>query len=436
MPRRHPVAARLRIRLPPELETDRRPWRTVVMSRLGRNLLARRVELAMLHRFVEQAISDQQAVLAVVGTAAHPWLKRSCELLAAPLVEVELAAAGDAKIPPVSAHSTSQHTLRLVWQASEATEPPTRDELAVQLADYVDATWVRPGGTIHHLLRQRLAAGAAADVRVLISRPQGKQAATAASGVVSELLAAGAVGYCCRAGFDTSEVPLEQHHTTPRLPVAANPAALAALVHAPHRWLIHCTRAPCGAWPGQSDQQFRDGLLLSSPRAADPTPLTTLQRILTQRQLVGTSRTIVGRQAVVCFSALPLLAVMARRQFRAHLGRWDAEPYGLAIDLEAARRLGAQPVIYCDEDAEVVPLPPEERWRRQSRGRTFDWSAEREWRLPGTADLRLLQHSELIAFVKNDDEIERLPQTPWPVISIQSLRRFAGEGVASEPTLR
>src|SRR5690606_31189207 len=141
-----------------------------------------------------------------------------------------------------------------------------------------------------------------------------------------------------------------------------------------------------------------------------------LQRILTQRKLVGTSRTIPGQRAVVCFSALPLLEVIARRRFRPHLGRWDAEPYGLAIDLDAARRLGAQPVIYSDTGANGSRLPPEDCWRRQSRGRTFDWTAEREWRLPGTADLRLLPQSKAVVFVDRDEEITRLPSTPWPVV--------------------
>jgi len=406
MPRRHQVATRLGIRLPPELETDRRPWQTVVMSRLGRNLLARRVELAMLHRFTEQAISDDHAVLAVTGTAADRWLKRSCQLLAAPLIELS----------PVASLS--------------------RDVLAVMLADRVDAVWVRPGGTIHHLLRERLAEGPAAAVRVLVPTVGGEGAPAALSGVTGELLAAGAVGYCCRTAAEPSDVPgfrtEEPHGAT----AAVDPAILASLIHAPQRWLIHCTRAPQGPWPGQSEQQFQDGLLLSPPQVAEPTPLTTLQRIVMQRKLVGTSRTITGRRAVVCFSALPLLEVMARRRFRPHLGRWDAEPYGLAIDLDAAQRLGAQPVIYSDGDEEDSRLPPEQRWRRQSRGRTFDWTAECEWRLPGTADLRLLQKSDIVVFVDDDEEIERLPHAPWPVVSIQSLRRISDEGVANVPALR
>ncbi len=417
MPRRHHAATRLGIRLPPELATDRRPWHTVVMSRLGRNLLARRLELAMLYCFTEQAVGDGHAVLAVVGTATHRWLKRSCELLAVPLVEIALA--HDAAAVPLS-----------------------RDALAVMLADRVDATWVRPGGTIHRLLLARLAEGPSASVRVLVPAASGERVTKAASGnAIGELLAAGAVGYCYR----TDSEPERDSDlgrvgsSSPDAPAAAgavDDAVFASLIHSPHRWLIHCTRAPQGPWPGQSEQQFRDGLLLSRPQTVEPTPLTTLQRILTQQKLVGTSRTIAGQRAVVCFSALPLLEVIARRRFRPHLGRWDAEPYGLAIDLDAAQRLGGLPVIYSDAGANGTRLPPEERWRRQARGRTFDWTAEREWRLPGTADLRLLRQSEAVVFVDRDEEITRLPSTPWPVVSIQSLRRIAGEGVANENALR
>lgn len=437
MPRRHQVAARLGIRLPPELETDRRPWQTVVMSRLGRNLLARQRELAMLFRFAEQAISHRQAVLAVPGTAAHRWLKRSCELLAGPLIEAELVAAAADDAPAAGTVADRQQPLSRVWQIPQAaapTGPLTRDALAVLLADRVDAVWVRPGGIVHGLLLQRLAEAPTAAVSVLVP-PPGAERATAGSPVIAELLAAGAVGYCCPEPQPGSESAA--HGSGSEVPQAeSDSAALASLLQAPHRWLIHCTRAPQGPWPGQSEQQFCDGLLLAAPRAAEPTPLTTLQRILTQRKLVGTSRTIAGQQPVVCFSASPLLEVVGRRRFRPHLGRWDAEPYGLAIAVDAARRLGAQPVLYHDGPAQAAPGPPEERWRRQARGRTFDWTAEHEWRLPGIADLRLLHRSEIVVFVDDDAEIERLPPTPWPVVSIQSLRRISGKGVATGRSLR
>lgn len=439
MPRRHQVATRMGICLPPDLETDRRPWHTVVMSRLGRNLLARRVELAMLFRFAEQAVKADQAVLAVPGTAAHRWLKRSCELLAGPLIELEPADDAGESVQPTAVISdvpAPLHTVHLLSQPNGAAVPLSRDVLAVMLADRVDATWVRPGGTIHHLLGQRLAEEPAAAVRVLIPPGSGSCAAAATNRAIRELLAAGAIGYFCPPAEQSGSESLSDSSEPHNFPTAVDPALLASLIHHPQRWLVHCTRAPQGPWPGQSEQQFRDGLLLGSPEAAEPTPLTTLQRILKQQKLVGTSRTVSGHQPVVCFSALPLLQITAGRRFRPHLGRWDAEPYGLAIDLNAAQRLGAQPVIYCDQQEAVTAIPAEQRWRRQSRGRTFDWTTEHEWRLPGPADLRLLQPSEIVVFVGHDHELEQLPPTPWPVVSIQSLRRIADAGVAIGPCLR
>src|SRR5690606_34536153 len=130
--------------------------------------------------------------------------------------------------------------------------------------------------------------------RVLVPGWGGEGAAAALSGVIGELLAAGAVGYCCQAAAEPSNAPGLCTEEPCVATAAVDPAVLASLIYAPQRWLIHCTRAPQGPWPGQSEQQFRDGLLLSPPQVAEPTPLTTLQRIVMQRKLVGTSRTITG----------------------------------------------------------------------------------------------------------------------------------------------
>lgn len=449
MPRRHHLASSLGIELPSPLLADPRPWHAVVMSRLGRSPLAHRLHLSTLYRWTEQALARGDAPLAVIGTAAHRWVTRACELLNQPAVQ--LALQGDpavrgwcAAAEPqghagvlTAAHDPTAHDPAAdhpVVHLVRAAPPLCRDALAIMAADRVDVAYVRRGGAIERLLRARLAADDSPAVRVLVPVPAAAAPRTAA--VLPELIAAGAIGYCYRAAGTpeaNSDFPAVRSGVddTERAMLAA---ALQALLQRPQDWLIHWTRGRRGPWPGQSDQQFCDGLLLAAENEADPSPLGTLQRIVRQRQLVGTCRTVGGDQPVVCLSALPLLAIAAARVFRSHLGRWDAEPYGVAIGRQAAGRLGAQPVCYIDtprrqatSQQQVAGQPAVPRWRLQGRGRTFDWTAEQEWRVRGSLDLRQLAADEVIVFVDREEERMRLGASRWPVISVQALRQAAGD---------
>jgi hypothetical protein len=208
-------------------------------------------------------------------------------------------------------------------------------------------------------------------------------------------------------------------------------------------WLVHCTRGRQAAWPGQSEEQFFDWLLLSAPQTADLSPLATLQRIVGQQHLVGSGRTTRSGRPVVCFSDRPLLDVVGQRVFRSHLGRWDAEPFGIAIRKAAAQRMGAQPVIYFDPKRRSAQPPDlsiatndDQSWRLQPIGTTYDWTTEREWRLPGAMDLRQLGGDDAVVFVASDNQRSQIIDSKWPIISIESLRRSSPGTVASELPLR
>lgn len=437
MPRRHHLARSLGIELPSSLLADPRPWHAVVMSRLGRSPLAHRFHLSTLYRWTEQALARGDAPLAVIGTAAHRWVTRACQLLNQPAVQLALqgdpAARGWFAATPQAQGRGLPAAGDPVAHFVQSASPLDRDALAIMAADRVDVAYVRRGGTIERLLRARLAADDSPAVRVLVPVPA---AAAQTAAVLRELIAAGAIGYCYRAagtpqassGFPAGRSCVDH---TERAMMAA---ALQALLQRPQDWLIHWTRGRHGPWPGQSDQQFCDGLLLAAENEAEPSPLGTLQRIVRQRQLVGTCRTIGGEQPVVCLSALPLLTIAAARVFRSHLGRWDAEPYGVAIGRQAAERLGAQPVCYVDTQRrqaasrpQVAGQPAVPRWRLQGRGRTFDWTAEQEWRVRGSLDLRRLAADEVIVFVDREEERAGLGPCRWPVVSVQALRQAAGD---------
>jgi len=435
------TAKRLGVSLPEPWIGDPRPWHAVVSSRLGRTPLAHHVELATLYRWVRQTIDAAACPLTVASTAADRWVTRACHLLGTAPLRLELET-GDSAVND----SGRCETLRI----TSIRPTVTRDEVAVMLADRLDVAMVRRGGTIHRLLLQRLAQDDSAAVRVLVPvEPWGQPVSRGSARVIQELIDAGAVGYCCHwdetDDSDRKNCPSVEPSDTGKAIIrpASCPSASAQLLDHSDRWLVHCTRARQAAWPGQSDEQFFDWLLLSAPQAADLSPLATLQRIVTQQQLIGSGRTTRSGRPVVCFSDKPILKVVGQRVFRSHLGRWDAEPFGVAIRKDAAQRLGAQPVIYFDPKSRSAEPPDfsiatngDQSWRLQPVGATYDWTAEREWRLPAALDLRQLASDEAVVFVASDEQCKQINESKWPIVSIDSLQRTSRGTVATKLPLR
>ena len=111
------------------------------------------------------------------------------------------------------------------------------------------------------------------------------------------------------------------------------------------------------------------------------------------------------------------------RVFRAHRGRWDAEPFGIAIRAELLAARGARPVIYGDETVWERLPEPERPWfqRRTTRaGKTpIDWSLEQEWRLPSDLWLDELPADEVRVFVPDEATAKRIAgECPWPVMTL------------------
>ncbi len=447
------------------LFADQRPWHAVVTSRLGRNPLARRVEIATLYRWTEQAVASGAIPLATLGTAAHPWVMRACELLGVTPIELQLEDDAAATSMVNSSGTSVGTSLRASALPDDAAASPyrivirppdrgwTRDRLAYLLADRLDVVSIRKNGANHPLLLERLREDRSGSVRVLVPvEPWGQESSPANQRLIEALIAAGAVGYCWGPEMPGEDLATDEHadnehanneHAEEELANevdaddeqrenafaatdadAASSSSLMAksLLENPARWLIHCTRGRQGAWPGESESQFRDWLLLTAPHPVDLSPLATLRRIVGQRHLIGGGPTIRAGQPVICFSAVPLLEVISQRTFRSHVGRWDAEPYGIAISRPAAKRLGARPVIYVEDTTEPA-IAQRCRWRLQPRGTTYDWSREREWRLRGDLDLRHFTRDQAIVFVARRQELHHFADSPWPVVAIESLRQ-------------
>jgi len=394
--RRDEIARELKTEFPERVAVDTLPWHSVVCSRLGKNLVARRAAISVTRKFIEAANRRGERTLIVRDTAAHPWSDRACELLG--LAPLRITVDADAPTPWIPLEIAT-------W---------CRDKLAIELADRIDATFVRPGGKIMQMLCDRLERDPALSVQVLVTN--------ANDGAAKELIARGAIGYWLN--FERRpESPLAEEalKTTQSSLNDDCVAAINSLIEHPDQWLIHSTREQSGAWPGQSQQQFNDWLLLSEPSIDPSTPLETLRRIVHEKRLIGSHRTTSSSSPVVCFSALPIMQWMARRKFRPHLSRWDAEPYGVAVSRIAAARLGVQSVIYGDKQ-KLASLDREDRWRFQSVGTTYDWQGEQEWRGAGVIDLSHFAKDEVIVFVKDTTETTAVGQSPWPTVSVTSLQ--------------
>ncbi len=197
------------------------------------------------------------------------------------------------------------------------------------------------------------------------------------------------------------------------------------LLHPPQGgdFLIHCTRSATGRWPDQSPLSFDDQLLLSES-GAGRSPLESLMRIAIQQRLLASQQLRRGPLATVCLSAVPLPELLCRRKFQSHLGRWDWEPYGIAIRREWVSRVGGRPVDYRHE-SEVDRLSPQELAFYQPN--KPHWIAEREWRLIGDMRLEQLPSAMAFLFVPTLAEARQLqPISHWPVCIVgETLHKLA-----------
>jgi len=365
-----------------------RPTYAAVCSRLGRGLSARRRTFEYLQRAILRAKRDDAELLIVPGTAPEAWVRRGAELFDVPVREVTVAA------------------------------PAERDAVLVALADRVVAVWVRRGGKIATLVAQRLRLCADDSTWVAVN----EDSACAAS----ELIDQGAVGWYLRDAAPQTSSACDLIAARPAQPsndVSNAPQARVLLSADAMDWseyLVHCTRGRQGPLPGQTDTQYRDEVLLGGEGGQPATAIETLQAILRSGWLLGSSRVTRAETPVVCWSAVPLPELLRRRTFRPHLGRWDYEPFGIAIRRTLAARLRLLPVLY-GTAADHDRLAPEDRWRFQAIGKRINWRAEQEWRCRGGLDLSQIGDNDAVVFAHSPQALPALQRlSRWPVVDVDT----------------
>ena len=386
--------------IPPDAPLDR-PLIAVVSSRLGLDRGVHQQACRFLARSMLDCRARNGVLLIADGSAIDPWATRAAELFGIPVLRVFVNTQPDV--------SLSDRNETRVFVVSTDGSQPCRDRTVIALADRVDAVYLRKGGKIASALRHRIGSRHDATTRVAVSSED--------NGAALSLIAAGAIGWVC--------VPLRTCGDDGRLDFVGHAQRVSGTrldwAATDGQWLVHHTRGCVGAWPGETEQQYRDAMLLGDGSVTPRGPLQALARIVRGRRLVASAIATERRFRVVCFSASPLRERLRSRCYRPHLKRWDAEPYGVAIRVAAAQRIGAMPVVYGDPELRDR-MEPDDRYRFQSVGKTYDWTKEREWRVLGDVDLSVCRQDDVRVFVPSTADADTIQAwCPWEIARVEPL---------------
>ncbi len=377
----------------------------ITSSRLGHDAATHQIVGRFLCRAVLDARKRNAILLIVHGSAIELWAVRAAELFGVDWVHLLIA--GE-KSHPCHSHTTTKMIGKITVTAFDGGDPQ-RDEVLVLLADRLEAVHVRRGGRIAQAIAARLIDPPShhpiASVRVALF-------GHSRCGAL-ELVQAGAIGW-----YSPVQQPTEPQSSQPRLTKDQSPVCWQTKnlhdhwVRQPQRWLIHCTRSVRGPWPGQTESQYRDEVLIGNRKTGMRTPQESLDRILRSGRLLASSIATAKSHPVVCFTERSLMEILSMRCFRPHLARWDYEPYGIAIEQEVAISIGIRPVIY-GQPSERRTISEEDRFRFHPIGKTFDWRSEKEWRSPANVVLDQLPVESVHLFAPDSCEdrtaLERSP---------------------------
>ena len=356
----------------------------IVTSRLPRLMPPQDPWLRGLRASIRRIQRLGEILLTSNGTAGFDFIRRAAERFNIPIEQIDV---------PTTSQSIDENSI------------PARDLAVISTADCVLALGVRTEGNIHRALRERLRTG---QTVVLVELSDLQSAAAR-----EDLVTLGAILW-------KPDVLDQDSFTPPEGMARQSAASVIEIVPFPSpidwNYLSHSTRACPEPWPGQSLEQHIDSLL-DNTRDADHSRIAALERIVTQRRLIASHRTIRGGYSMVCLTSAPLQDLPALRRFRSHRTRWDFEPFGLCIRRDWLLERGVRPAIYGD-DAIWDNLPDEDRpyfqWSDPDKG--LDWSVEREWRHAGDLDLSKLPVEQGLVFVPNYEAAMRIcPVSPWPV---------------------
>ena len=439
---------------------------SVSSSRLGQKLDQQGAWFDALRTLAVQLQNRNKFLISSHGTTTHRFITRIAELFGIPLVEFkpfpsevnddwfkQMVHAADS----LQQDNASDHPKRqVVWfeQIQPAKAESTKDspkaennfnvdDLLVAIASCAVLLSVRKSGKIFTAANRRLELfgestdpcdSATGELSGIVTKSEKTKATKllinqklTARKTESELLGKGASGWWLYNpnSFDQPDRQTAQSRK-PRPPDsrAFQPVILEPEEVPPDQFLLHWTRRRVGPWPDQTQNSFLDDLIFSNSRS-DHSQLSSLCRILASRRIIGSANLTRDTKPVVCFSNLSLEQLKTRRVFRPHLSRWDFEPYGLAIDRELLKELGARRVVYGDNSS-WNSLSPSARpffQTRRSANQKIDWELEREWRIIGDLQLKLIPRDRAFVFVASEEQAGVVASLcHWPIVVMNSLQ--------------
>ena len=377
---------------------QRRIRTAIVMSRLPRLVDPAAPWLAALRATVRRVGAQNRVLLDVPGIAGADFVRHAAIRLN---VTSELLNPGESP-------------------GSEKNDPnpiSILDRAVAMAAEELFVLHLRPRGNWHQLLIERLRSGRRGVVlvdHVSLQHPEVRQ----------EMLDAGALNWM-PAPAEMAALPHASLMDVPGGAVISStlgePIASECLLSpVPPReawtYLIHTTRACPGPWPEQGEADYFSSVIDQRSDGLH-SALETLIRIVRQRRLIASGRTIRGAFPVVSFTAVPLQELPELRCFRTHRGRWDFEPYGVLIRRSALLAAGARPVLYGSEET-WQRLPDSDRpyFQLTAPESEIDWSREQEWRNLGDLDLDQFQEGDLALVVPTYEDARKIsPHTNWPI---------------------
>jgi len=387
---------------------------SIVSSRLGRKLDRRDEFFRVLRIACSQLDPRRQVLLSARGTATHEFVIRAAELFGLDVLEVQIAALNtslDQWVERCSELSNGDNVL-MVWQLNEtpSSAPPLRDTVTVCCADQVLAIHLRICGNTYALLYERTKYHDPARVYLAIGNEQ-----LVTQRVADPLMGQGAIGWYLLSSDSGDSIRLLNADTKSK---AKQPIHSLAELSSSDQFLTHCTRGTHGRWPDQTESDFLNELILGKV-SRDRSALAALTRIVGQRRILATGEAIRTGTPVVSLTSVALTELRSLRQFRSHRGRWDFEPYGIAIDHDFLVKHGARPAIYGDEHV-WDSLPAEDQPYFQRVGdeeNSIDWRVEKEFRVLGDIELDSVPHDKAVVFVPNQAEAEHLAGiSQWPIV--------------------
>jgi hypothetical protein len=353
----------------------------------------------------------------------------------------EIAIANGNQPHAVDSHSTESNRLRLrldgdhgIQQRLASQRAALADAAVVLLSHRLFALYARPQGKIATWIARRLQATEFDPGSTLVAAHPSGLASPKAIAWERQINAAGAVLWypngiqadptfakSVRVGNAACQAWSCAHRIAPSTMQIRFHESLSTPADA---FLVHCTRGRNGPWPDQSWEEYLDEVLRGGAGCSWH-PMDTLLRILRMQRLIATRYLRRGPVETVCLSEERLSTLIGNRRFQPHLGRWDWEPYGIALRRSWLQSLGARPVRYVPH-ADVAACGSEELSFVQPSGPidgARDWSFEKEWRIAGDLRLHEVGPNDAWVFVPSEAEARAIAhESRWPVVVVGPMR--------------